>query len=139
MPKAKMNISKSGSRKRKVYLSNVENVKTITIPAKAVVVRRGSGRKAVAVNLIHSMDLDEMLEASKVVEMGLKGEKLPVVKSPKVQRYVGTVLRLNKRVSTKRMAKRMQQDLNVRIIDANRKTANVAKGRQLYHALMQEE
>lgn len=89
--------------------------------------------------LIDSMDLDEMLEASKIVEMGFRGEKIPTVKSPKVQKYVGSVLQLNKRASTKSVTRQMQQDLTVQIVERNKKTTNAVEAKRLYHALMDEE
>lgn len=96
-------------------------------------------RRKVANDLIASMDLDEMLEASKVIEMGLRGEKIPTVMSSKVRRYVRKVLILNKNDSTKSIAKKMQQDLTVKIIERNKETTNVAEAKKLYHALMNEQ
>ena len=89
--------------------------------------------------MIASMNLDEMLEASKIAEMGIRGEKIPSVKSLKVQKYVEEILRLNKRASTKLAAKKMQQDLTVQIIEKNKKTTNAAEARRLYKELMEEE
>lgn len=96
-------------------------------------------RRKINKDLIASMDLDEMLEASKVIEMGLRGEKIPTVMSSKVRSYVRTVLRLNKKECTKSIAKKMQQDLTVKIIELNKETTNVAVAKKLYHELMNEQ
>ena len=83
--------------------------------------------------------LTKKVEASKVIEMGLRGEKIPTVMSSKVRRYVRKVLILNKNDSTKSIAKKMQQDLTVKIIERNKETTNVAEAKKLYHALMNEQ
>lgn len=89
-------------------------------------------------NLVESMNLDEMLEASAVVDMGLRGEKVPVVKSPKVRAYVGEVLRLNENGLTKKVAEKMQQDLTVRIVERNKKTTDTVNARRLYREFMKK-
>lgn len=114
-------------------------VKTGVTPIKSVSVKQSTVRKDTFTSrLIASMDFDEMLEASQIAEMGLRGEKTPVAQSPKVQKYVGTLLHLNERASTKSAAKKMQQDLNVQIIKRNKKTTNAAESKRLYRALMEE-
>ena len=147
MPKAKINTP-VGSRRKKIAGTTVEKglrmgavpVKTGVASVKAVAVKATPVRRGkVTGRLIASMDLDEMLESSKIVEMGFRGEKIPTVKSPKVQKYVGTVLQLNKRASTKSVAKKMQQDLTVQIVERNKKTTNAVEAKRLYHALMEEE
>lgn len=140
MPKAKINKSISSRRKKIAGITAEKGGRTGAIPVKAVAVKATPIRRGqVSGRLIASMDLDEMLEASKIVEMGLRGEKIPAVKSAKVQKYVGTVLRLNKRASTKSVAKKMQQDLTVQIVERNKKTTNAVEAKRLYHALMDEE
>lgn len=112
MPKAKINKSISSRRKEIAGITVEKGGRTGVIPVKAVAVKATPIRKGqVSGRLIASMDLDEMLEASKIVEMGLRGEKIPTVKSSKVQKYVGTVLRLNKRASTKPVAKKCNRIL----------------------------
>ena len=97
MPKAKINTP-VGSRRKKITGTTVKKglrmeavpVKTGVAPVKAAVTKATPVRRGkVTGRLIASMDLDEMLEASKIVEMGFRGEKIPTVKSPKVQKYVG--------------------------------------------------
>lgn len=140
MPKAKINKSISSRRKKIAGITVEKGGRTGAIPVKAVAVKATPIRKwQVSGRLIASMDLDEMLEASKIVEMGLRGEKIPTVKSSKVQKYVGTVLRLNKRASTKPVAKKMQQDLTVKIVEKNKKTTNETEAKRLYQAFMDEE
>lgn len=151
MQKERMDTSVD-SRKMKIVKGTLERgLRNEVVPAKAVTVKTGVApvkavgkatsirREKVPDRLIASMDLNEMLEASKIVEMGFRGEKIPAVKSPKVQKYVGEVLRLNKRASTKSVAKKMQQALTIQIIERNKKTTNVAEAKRLYHALMEEE
>lgn len=139
-------------RKRKVGEGNVQSVVvqarpvgakaalSKTMPEKVVVVKPHSVRgKVVTARLVNAMDLDEMLEASKVIEMGMKGEKIPTVKSSKAQRYAGTILRLNRRNDTKPMAEKMVHDLNAQIIKVNRKTTDAVESKRLYRELMAEE
>lgn len=95
--------------------------------------------KVATARLVNSMDLDEMLEASKVIEMGIKGEKIPSVKSSKAQRYARTILRLCRKSDTRPIAEKMMHDLNVRIIKVNKKTTDAAESKRLYHKLMAEE
>ena len=124
MPKTKKRMTDIKGRREK-------SGKTIT---KAERLRSPAG-----IRLIDSMDLDEMLEASRIAEMGIRGERIPDIKSPKVQKYVGTVLKLNESTSTKQAAQRMQQDLTVEIINTNRRTSDEAEGKRLYRILMDEE
>lgn len=139
-------------RKRKVGAGNIQSVtvpiKSVavkaalskTMPKKVIAVKPNSVRgRVAAVRLVNSMDLDEMLEASKVIEMGMKGEKIPAVKSSKAQRYARTILRLNRRNNTKPMAEKMMHDLNVQIIKVNRETTDAVESKRLYHELMAEE
>lgn len=111
-----------------------------TMPEKAIVVKSHSvcGKFAMA-RLVNAMDFDEMLEASKVIAMGIKGEKIPAVKSSKAQRYAGAILRLNRRSITKPVAEKMMHDLNVQIIKVNKKTTDAAEAKRLYRELMAEE
>lgn len=139
-------------RKRKVGVGNIQSVVAQArpvvakvalskiMPEKVLVVKPHSvcGKDAAA-RLVNSMDLDEMLEASKVIEMGIKGEKIPAVKSSKAQRYAGTILRLNRRSDTKPMAEKMMHDLNMQIIRVNRKTTDAVESKRLYRELMAEE
>lgn len=133
------------SRKRK---AGAGNIKSTNVPAKAVDVKATLAKtmpekvvvvKVAMARLVDSMDLDEMLEASKVIEMGIKGEKIPAVKSSKAQRYAGTILRLNRKNNTKPMAEKMMHNLNVQIIKENKKTTNAAESKRLYRELMAEE
>lgn len=111
-----------------------------TMPEKLVLVKTCSNRgRITTARLVDSMNLDEMLEASKVVEMGIKGEKIPAVTSSKAQRYAGTILRLNRKNNTKPMAEKMIHDLNVQIIKVNKKTTDAVESRRLYRDLMAEE
>lgn len=86
--------------------------------------------------LVNSMSFDEMLEASQIVEMLLRGEKLPSVMSPKVQKYVNLMTRLHKNPSTRSRAKKMQQELNSQIIERNRLTINMIEANQFYNNLV---
>lgn len=147
MHKVKVNTL-AGNQRKKLSGTTVQNglkmrgvsLKTDIDPVKPVAVKASPVKRVkVPGSLITSMDLDEMLEASKLVEMGLKGEKIPTVKSPKVQKYVRTALQLNKSGSTKLIAQKMQQDLAVQIVRRNKQTTNAAKARRLYNVFMKEE
>lgn len=139
-------------RKRKVGAGNIQSVTvparsdavkvalTKTIPEKVISVKPNSVRRnVVTARLVNSMNLDEMLEASKMIEMGIKGEKIPTVKSSKAQKYAGAILRLNRRNDTKPMAEKMMHDLNVQIIEVNKKTTDAVESKRLYRKLMAEE
>ena len=69
--------------------------------------------------------------------MGIKGEALPVIKSPKAQEYV--VLCLDRKNAEKDVAEKMMHDLNARIISVNQKTTDAVESRRLYYELMAEE
>lgn len=144
--------SGANGKKRKVGVSNIQSLTlptrpvaikaalSKTIPENVIVVKSHSVCKKVATaRLVNSMDLDEMLEASKVIEMGIKGEKIPIVKSSKARKYAGTILQLNRRNDTKPMAEKMMHDLNVRIIKLNKKTTDAVVSKRLYRELMAEE
>lgn len=90
-------------------------------------------------SFLRSMNLDELLEASEIVEMGIKGEKIFMAKSPKAEQCARVILRLNEQPQTKRVAARMRQELTSQIIKENRRTADPVKGRRLYRELMAEK
>lgn len=115
---------------------DVDSVKIGEAPVKVIGVKTVPG---VTNELIASMDLDEMLEASKIIDMEFRGEKIPTIKSPRVRKYVRTVLLLNKELVTKSIAKKMQQDLIIKIVEKNKKTTNEAEAKRLYHELMEDE
>lgn len=94
---------------------------------------------AATARLLKSMDLDEMLEASKMAEKGMKGEKIPAVASSKARRYAREILRLNRKNDTKPLAEKMMHDLNVQIIKVNKETADAVEAKRLYRELMVEE
>lgn len=52
---------------------------------------------------------------------------------------IATGDRHTKEIEKIQRAKKMQRDLTASVIDTNRKTADVVKGKELYHALMGEE
>lgn len=89
--------------------------------------------------MINSMNLDEMLEASKLIEMGKKGERIQIVKSTRAQRYAAEVLRLNRQSNTKIAAEKMIHKLNRQIIKVNRKTSDAKESKRLYRELMAEK
>lgn len=92
-----------------------------------------------AMELIASMDLDELLEASKAIEMGIKGLANSDVKSAKAQEYAGVILGLNKKVDTKPAAESLMKELNTQILKVNRETTNAVEAKRLYQELMAEE
>lgn len=144
--KAQKNYKRRGRKSEE--LSNMKDRTTRGAVTKVALLRNDSKvivkpgmRKGryVAAKLVNSMNLDEMLEASEVVEMGIRGVKVPVVKSVKAQKYAGEILRLRKRASTKPIAEKMMYDLNVQILETNRKTTNIVESERLYQKLMGEE
>ena len=57
----------------------VVSVKNVEPPANAITVVKASNRLEKMSNaLVASMSLDEMLEASKILDMGFKGETIPI-------------------------------------------------------------
>lgn len=103
------------------------------------VIRENHGMNHTVIKLVDSMGLEEMLEASKVVGMGIKGEKIPAMKSDKARVYAEKVLELNSKTYSKSKAERMIQKLNMQILEMNKKTTNAEASKQLYHELMAEE
>ena len=69
--------------------------------------------------LIASMNLDELLEASKIVDMKLREEKATTVNA--------------------RTIEKIKQDLTFKIVEQNKKTTNEEEARRLYRALMEDE
>lgn len=123
-------MERTAAKKRRM-LSNAIKQKNPARSASAV-------REFATARLINSMDLDEMLEASKVIDMGIKGEALPVIKSRKAQEYA--VRCLDKKNAEKYdVAEKMMRDLNARIISENKKTTDAVESRRLYCELMAEE
>ncbi len=119
----------------------MQNVSTIAATAKVAGVKPKIDRRKVflSANLVRTMNLDEMLEASKVVEMGIKGEKQPVVQSSKVKKYAGVVLGLNKSLSTQHAARKMLQEVNMQIIQKNRNTTDALKAKRIYQEFIAEK
>lgn len=151
MARARINAPVGGRRKQRLGMAVKRNMRTGAAPAEAAVgnvrwmpvdtdlEKTGLSGSGVIGRLIDSMNLDEMLEASEIADRGIRGELIPTVTSPKVQKYVGTVLQLNKRPSTKSAARKMQQNLTVQIVERNKKTTNAAEARRLYRAFMDED
>ena len=139
------------SRKRNANVNNVQSTTALERPigAKAslntmskneIVIKQPSIHiRGTAAGLINSMNLDELLEVSKMVELGIKGEKIPTAKSPKAQKCARTILQLNRKGNTKPAAEKMINGLNERIIEVNKKTTNTAESKRLYRKLMAEE
>ena len=118
----------------------VVSVKNVEPPANAITVVKASNRLEKMSNaLVASMSLDEMLEASKILDMGFKGETIPIAKSTKVKKYVGEVLQLNSNFLTRPTAKKMQQYLTAQIVEKNRETTDVEEAKRLYRAFMEED
>lgn len=102
-----------------------------------------AGSRNATHRLIASMNLDEMLEASEIGEIGLRGEKVSQAQiskeqSPKVRIYAGAISKFCRKDSSKSIAKKMQQDLTAQIVEKNRKTTNAVEADRLYHALMND-
>lgn len=131
--------AKAGIMRLRVIPVKDSIMKFDAVPVVDGIVKTAVTRRKSAEKLIASMNLDEMLEASKIVEMELKGEKIPKIKSPKVQKYVGTILGTDKRDMKKSIVRKMQNDLSIEIIERNKQTTNVVEATRLYHALMDEE
>lgn len=86
-----------------------------------------------------AMSLDDLIDASIGLEIGLKEGRTPVVKSSIVQNYVNRVLLLNSKVSTRRIAERLQRKLNSQIIERNKKTIDPLEAERLYRDIMENE
>lgn len=144
MPKVKIyddKIIEQMSADRERANIPIRNVSAIAATAKVNGGKTKTDRRKVisSANLVRTMDLDEMLEASKVVEMGIKGEKLPVVQSSKVKKYAGVVLGLNKSLSTQHIARKMLQELNMQIIQKNRNTTDALEAKRIYQEFIAEK
>lgn len=90
-------------------------------------------------NLIKRMNLDEMLEASKVIQMGTIGEAPLFIESPNAQKYARSILALYNKEVTKPVAAKMIDNLNTQIIRTNKRTTNAAESKRLYRNLMREK
>ncbi len=137
MPKAKTDTF-ADSQKKKTIAEKHTKTYPNPLDARREYTKMKAARN-VAGRLIASMNLDEMLEASQIVDMGIRGEKIPEVMSPKVRRYVWTAMRLNKRPAARPAVKQMQQHLTIQIIEENKKTTDAEEGKRLYLKLMDED
>lgn len=150
-----MRMNKTKSRKGVVRVCRVTNgtKKTATNLSECIVVPHQKGKPnksaVIATRLVKAgsakadpirrMNLDEMLEASNMVQMGIAGEELPFVTSPNAQKYARTVLALNRREDTKPAAVEMIDNLNAHIMAMNKKTTNATESKRLYWMLMGEK
>lgn len=135
MPEVKKGIHANSAGQRGVLVKKGAKMSK----AHATVPFLPGGKVRISKEGVASMNLEEMLEASNIVELGLRGEQIPVVKSPKAQAYAGVVLKLNQEPSTRMIAKDMQRALTVQIVKRNRKTTDREKSKRLYQAFMGEE
>lgn len=129
------------SKERKEKLTLHKKRKYTVIPAPTI---SGGSFSVVlsaqnASELVNTMNLSELLEASKIVDMRAKGEVVSNVASPKAEAYAGEVLKLNKQIATKPMAENLINILTGKILETNKKTTNYAKSKKLYRKLMAEE
>lgn len=108
MHKVKVNTL-AGNQRKKLSGTTVQSglkmrgvsLKTDIDPVKPVAVKASPVKRVkVPGSLIASMDLDEMLEASKLVEMGLKGEKMQ-------QDLAVQIVRRNKQTTNAAKARRL--------------------------------
>lgn len=115
----------------------------VAVPKRAAVIESLSVPRTIsskyAGQLIKKMNLDEMLEASNAVEIGIRGCKLPKIESPNAQKYATAVLGLTRKSSTKPKAEKMLHDLNRRIVLVNQQTTDAIEAKRLYRELMAEE
>lgn len=136
MQKAKINKSFGNQRNE---ITAGRGIRMRKIPARNNRQENLLRNERVTGRLIASMDLEEMLEASRIAELQLSGQTVPRVKSPKVQQYVKMVFRLCRIDTTKLAAKKMQQNLSAEIVKRNKRTTNEKEAKFLYNSLMDEE
>lgn len=89
--------------------------------------------------LMNSMDLEELLDASLIVTKNIREGKTYTVESPKSQELAQYILRLNEQEDTKPLVEEMIHNLNVQIIKVNEETADPVEGERAYRELMEEE
>lgn len=99
----------------------INNIGTTVAPG--IAHRKQAPRRKTINGVIESMSLDEMLEASSIATMCLRGVDIPVIKSDNVKVYVNQVSRLGKNPSTKKRAEVLVNTLNAKIVKKNIETS----------------
>ena len=121
-----------------IYDIKKSEVQVASIDRK-IIEKQKCRNKAYLYNNIYlsKMNLNEMLEASNAVAIGIKGGPVPSVKSKKSKRYVDKVLQLgrNKKMN---IVKNMQQDLSARIVRENVRTTNPIEAKKMYKIVMSD-
>lgn len=85
--------------------------------------------------LMNSMALEELLDASLAVQMSMKGMKMPDVRSAKAQELVELILR----AGTKEQIEEMRGDLNVKIVKVNKEMSDPVEAERLLREFMEED
>lgn len=81
--------------------------------------------------------LEDMLDIVTLVNIGLKGEKLPKVNNARVLSCAERIIHLSSRPETRDRAELMIRNLNHKIVTENRRVCNRREGKRLYDDLMQ--
>lgn len=99
----------------------INNIATTALPG--IARRKRAPRRKTINGVMESMSLDEMLEASSIATMCLRGADIPAIKSDNVKVYVYQVSRLGKNPSTRKRAQVLVNTLNAKIVKKNIETS----------------
>jgi hypothetical protein len=96
--------------------------------------------KNIASETMTKMSLDELIDASTIIELGKKNEKIPetLANSKNAYQYASMVLDLYRELLTREKAEMMIDDLNAQIIYVNKRTSDPTLGKYYYKKLMEE-
>lgn len=84
----------------------------------------------------NSMGLNDKLDIVALVNIGLKGEVLPLRYKPKTIKFANEIIALSKNAETKSKADLILRKINHSIVKENRNACDLAKSRELYNSLM---
>lgn len=127
------------NRKQKLPIDKTKP-KMVKVRISSKPAKKSSGKTALHKRnkLVESMTLDEMLEASYVLDRWMNEDVVVVADSKKAREYVKRITGTKKTSASVKMAKRAKIILSDQIVSANKRDANKVKGKKLYVSLMDE-
>ncbi|MCC8089519.1 MAG: hypothetical protein LIO79_09730 [Rikenellaceae bacterium] len=128
-----------GNRKQ-MLPANKTNAKMVKVHISAKPAKKSSINAALLKRnkLAKSMTLDEMLEASYVLDRWVNEDVVAPADSKKVRAYVKGITGTKRTSTSVKMAKRAKIILSDQIVSTNKRNANKIKGENLYLSLMDE-
>ncbi|MCC8050872.1 MAG: hypothetical protein LIP10_09485 [Clostridiales bacterium] len=133
-------IEKIVVNRKQMLPINKTKPKTVKVRISAKPAKKSSGKTAFHKRnkLAESMTLDEMLEASYVLDCWVNEDVVVLADSKKARAYVKGITGTKRTSASVKMAKRAKIILSDQIVSTNKRNANKIKGENLYLSLMNE-